>query len=421
MISVIIPTYSAGDSVDQERLDLILAALADQRLGSLAGEDSLEVVIADDGSPAPLSLPAAWRWPLISVRQEDLGFRAAAARNLGAQAAQGDVLVFLDADTVPSPDYLDLLTAPLRSGTADLSVGRRDHAHLTGPEAGTPLDAPLWLADAYARTDGLRAADARAYQFVISAVLAIRTETFHEAGGFDETLVGYGGEDWALAHAAWQIGARFLHVPGAVATHDGPDWGGRGGRSHPEALRVKNAETRALAHRIAASWTRPPGVLFETPELLVRLALPATVDDDAAAAWACALLAERPDAHILVEAGRCRGLTDPRIRIAGEEPALPRTSPRYVLEATGLCDPAYLTSVIDELDAAPENGPFGGANRRAEIRVEGVLVARLASTRALSLARDGSTPATRPTTAPLTTAAGRWPDQPDLERMWAGW
>lgn len=411
-VSIVIPYFAAaGESLPQQRLDLILAALAAQQ------DAFRDLVVANDGSAVPPVLPADLPFPASIVRQEDEGFRAAAARNLGAGATTGDVLVFLDADTVPQPGFVAALTAPLLEDEADLSVGRRRHAHLTGPRAGEELADPAWLRDAYARTENLRAGDARAYQLVISAVLAVRRSAFEAIGGFDESLVGYGGEDWVLAHRLWESGARFLHAPEAVAVHDGPDWGERGGRSDAEQLAVKNAETRALAHRIPATWTRPPGIRFRSPELRVLLSVTEIHDDDAAAAWVGALFAAHPDAELRLSAGfeRVWDLCgeDARVRSALTREAW--APARFTLTVQRLFDPAELGAALSGLDAAPENGPLGGPLRRARLMVDGEPAADLVSTRAAAM---GSAETPGPW---LEQSVAAWPESVDLERTWAGW
>ncbi|MBJ7454136.1 MAG: glycosyltransferase, partial [Blastococcus sp.] len=195
-VSVVVPHYESPHD-----LDLVLTALElqDHPL------ERLDVVVADDGSrtlPDPGPRPYAVR----VVAQADDGFRAAAARNLGARAARGTVLSFLDADTVPEPGYVSAVVRAIAGG-ADLVVGRRRHADLatTSPAqlrrwllegAGAPevLGEPAWLAEAYARTDDLRAAGDDAYRFVISAVLSTTRVLFEEVGGFEEAFRAYGGE-----------------------------------------------------------------------------------------------------------------------------------------------------------------------------------------------------------------------------------
>ena len=91
----------------------------------------MEVVVADDGSPVP-PVTGSHDYPVATVRQDDGGFRAAAARNLGAAATGGRVVLFLDGDTIPEPGFVEAIVTPILAGEADLVVGRRRHADLAG-------------------------------------------------------------------------------------------------------------------------------------------------------------------------------------------------------------------------------------------------------------------------------------------------
>ena len=62
----------------------------------------MEVVIADDGSDAPITATGGYPFPVSVVRLErTLAFGAGRGRNAAARAASGDLLMFLDADIVP--------------------------------------------------------------------------------------------------------------------------------------------------------------------------------------------------------------------------------------------------------------------------------------------------------------------------------
>jgi GT2 family glycosyltransferase len=284
--SVVIPYYD-----DQPGLDRLFAGLA---LQSIDPAEPVEVIVADDGSLAPPCIDRC-PWACRLVWQPDLGFRAGAARNLGAANSTGDVLVFCDGDMVPAPGWLDALTAPLADEPHALVVGRRRHADLRdldaasvrrwllGHEPGPPeIPEPRWLADGYRRTDGLRSADGQSWQLVISASLACRRTLFERLSGFDEAFCHYGGEDWDLAYRAQNTGAVLRHASDAVAWHDGPDWAGR----HDGVS--KRTEALELALRIPRAPTRPAGWRAGTPAATVELPANARLDT---APWQDAVLA----------------------------------------------------------------------------------------------------------------------------------
>ena len=131
-VSVVIPYYD-----DQPRLTLLLRALDQQ-----VCDERFDVVIADDGSPEPPVVPDGLGFGCTVVRQADEGFRAAAARNLGAASAAGGLLLFLDGDTLPAAGYVAAMCRTLRAiddGHGTLVVGRRRHADL-----GEAHDASGW-------------------------------------------------------------------------------------------------------------------------------------------------------------------------------------------------------------------------------------------------------------------------------------
>lgn len=260
-VSVVIPYYR-----EQRRLDLVLAGLGAQTYP----RDRLEIVVADDGSPEAPRVDVAGETTVSVVRQPDHGFRAAAARNLGARAASGAVLCFLDGDTVPAPDYVSMLTRLPALLPDALVTGRRRHADLSdmvvdgvrrwfsGQDGAPPeLPEPGWLAELNRTSANLLHVDRHSYRAVISAVLGCSAELFAELGGFDETFTAYGGEDWEFGFRALNAGAVLAHEPGAVAWHDGVDWGARH-RDAAAARAEKDRENAALALRI-------PGVTSSLP------------------------------------------------------------------------------------------------------------------------------------------------------------
>ncbi|GAB47362.1 galactosyltransferase-related protein [Mobilicoccus pelagius] len=370
----------------------------DRVLDTIGPREDARVVVADDGSTVP---PALDDRPGVDlVTQADLGFRAAAARNLGARhllARAGETgeslsaVLFLDGDTMPTPGYVDRLAREVEELAADaphgrvLAVGRRRYADLDGlddaavqrfladPDPTRILPDTTWLEEGYAATSDLRDADDRSYRFVISAVLAVTPALLEATGGFDESFVGYGGEDWEFAQRAWLAGADLRHVPDAVAWHDGPDAAGRdeetadagAGPTTTQAYSRKLAETLRLAATITEPGARDPHLLWEYPDVVVTFhdggLRPADV------LLTCADLLRGTDARVWLDDGRILtdGLwpgSDPRVRLGPPPPAaLARARFRVDVDA-----PIRLTST---LAAACESATPGTPVHRPGLRV----------------------------------------------------
>jgi GT2 family glycosyltransferase len=291
MVSVIVIHFN-----QQRELDRTLAALAMQDYPA----DRVEILVVDDGSPVAPTVPAGVRL----IRQEDHGFRAATARNRGAHESTGEILCFLDADTAPEPQYVREITRLPSLAPDVVTVGRRRHADFTSSTApgvseaaSLELPAPSWLDEAYDRSQNLLLADNRSYRYIISAVLACSRALFTEVGGFDESFLDYGGEDWEWAHRAWLAGGLLAHVPTAVAWHDGPDWGSRE-LDDPDKRASKNSEMLVLSRAIPLIGSRGRAVRGPKADVVAVL----TSATSAAAAFICidSLLAVLPHAMCVV-------------------------------------------------------------------------------------------------------------------------
>ncbi|MEO3936541.1 glycosyltransferase [Dermatophilaceae bacterium Soc4.6] len=364
-VSVVVPHHEA-----QADLDLVLTALTLQDHPATR----LQVVVADDGSRVLPDTRAAGGLDVRVVRQQRAGFRAAAARNLGAAAAEGHVVAFLDGDTVPEPGYLRALTRLPALLPDALTVGRRRHADLGGwsparlrawlTRGGPPpreLTEPTWLRDGYREHRDLLDVDSRSHRYVISAVMALHRDLLTELGGFDERFSSYGGEDWQLAHRAYAAGAVLAHVPAAVAWHDGPEWGER--VSDPAAAReVKNLETLALAAllpdpkaRGGGQWDRPALVVvlgFADPVEVLATSRAALSGDTDAGIWV-----DHPDA-----AGTVALLGDRRVT-AGVPPPDVLAGALAVLY---LDAPARVTGLSELVELTAAHGVVGLPTGRLE-------------------------------------------------------
>jgi hypothetical protein len=165
-----------------------------------------EVIVADHGSRD--STAALARWLGAKVVDASSARTIAAVRNLGAAAASGRVLAFLDADCVVDEGWLE---AGLRLFDECPDAGA----------AGLPPRAPrdeAWIARASALFASPRAPLAReATRWLPSANLLVRREAFEEVGGFDPALATC--EDYDLSLRIRSAGFELLRDPALGAVH----------------------------------------------------------------------------------------------------------------------------------------------------------------------------------------------------------
>ena len=170
-----------------------------------------EIIVVDDGSTRGIStLPACRHVRLIRLA----GCGPAAARNAGARAAIGDVLVFLDADCVPEPGCLEALLTPF----SDAGVVAARGAYTTRQRGLVARFVQLELEEKQARL-----AQSRQIAVVDTACAAYRRSVFWDYGGFDERFPAGSAEDVELSFRMAEQGERLVFVPDARVSHRHPD------------------------------------------------------------------------------------------------------------------------------------------------------------------------------------------------------
>ena len=190
-------------------------------LESLVRQDvsGLEIVVVNNGSDTP-ELAAA-RLPRLKVLSpgRNLGFPAGC--NLGAAAATGDILVFLNPDTVAAEGALAALAATLQDPSVGIAQARlrllREPELLNTAGNVLHISGLTWLGDHREPAD--HAIELRDVAFPSGAAMAIRAHLFHELGGFREELFLY-QEDVDLGWRVRQSGRRVVVQPAADVYHD---------------------------------------------------------------------------------------------------------------------------------------------------------------------------------------------------------
>jgi len=232
-LSVIVTTYEWP-----EALDVVLRSL------SMQSDQDFEIVVADDGS-GTLTEATVNRWKLefgerlVHVWQADDGYRLARVRNLGAAAARGNHLVFIDGDCIPRRHFVAAIRraqlpgwflagkrvqlGPIlsrrfvarRSNVARWSIGDlllrmrgglRPLVHLTPRDRRRPWrpELPDFVPEG------------NAYGFLMS----VSRSDFECVDGFDNRFVGWGEQDVDLALRLKRLGLRCSYAgPRATMLH----------------------------------------------------------------------------------------------------------------------------------------------------------------------------------------------------------
>ena len=275
-VTVVIPCYQTSD-----KLALTMAALDRQTYPS----ELLSVVVVDDGSDPPLRPPATQRVRVEMVRQERSGFGIARSRNLGAELASGDILIFLDSDMIPEPQWAeaharwhhvvgDALTLGFRrhvevSGltAADVSIAA-ESGSLAPLFAGRHQERPEWIEFHLERTSKLTRPETDLFRVVTGGNLGMRRDTILELGGFDTGFDRWGAEDTELGYRAFTWGALLVPERAAAAWHQG-----LGTLPDPGEARALEEQRSLLAHLIAEPSFRPrvAGRSYRVPMVVVRV------------------------------------------------------------------------------------------------------------------------------------------------------
>lgn len=400
-VSVVIPAFNC-----QPTLDLTLASLSRQTYPA----DLLEVVVADDGSDPPLTLPAVRpaRTRIVRVGDDGVaGWGRAAALRCGVAHSSGEILHWLDADMIVFPEHVaaqarwqHVLPYAVTLGykrfvepdgdgqwpTAETVAETLDRGAAAELFGDRPSEPHSYVERYINQTDQLRIADHHVFKIHVGATAALRRELYQQAGGFDADLRL--GEDTEFGYRLAQAGAVFVPEPAARSWHLG--------QTHVMRARKEIARWNRpfFADRVPypRSWRKVGGTSWSVPLAEVVMAVGEEPLERVRAAVDSVLRGSEHDVRIILvgpwdrlDDARVRVLTDPlrdlrliaatyrgepRVRFATEPPTSIFPTPyRLDLPASYGLAPDALRRLIDLADRHqvgvvridPDAGPAAGA------------------------------------------------------------
>ena len=232
-----------------------------------ASPSTVEIVVVDDGSKVPVKPPLPW---VRVVRTP--GIERSRARNLGAVAASGRFLLFLDDDMEVLPGWIDAHLAKHQEGPDPLLV------------VGSVQLPDEWLNTPYGRfrseleVSGLPAAGPASPSVCTAQNMSMERRCFLGAGGFDPKISS--AEDQDLASRVMKTGINVYYEPSARAIHHDSnrdmvsygrrhEWGARA--MAPFLRRYPTRPENLVRTDLAVPWVRLPPRRW--PGRMVRVAM----------------------------------------------------------------------------------------------------------------------------------------------------
>lgn len=249
-VSVVMPCYNAQAFI----ADALQSIAAQQYPGTI------EILVVDDGS-IDNSVQIASEFAQVTVlQQKNAG--PAAARNLGLQHAHGEVIAFLDADDLWTPDSLRCRVEMLLAD-ADAGVVFGNFTFWTPAEGMPPSDVPCRLPESVrdASRSGWVYPEILLDPIVHIIATIVRRSVIERIGGFDTSLRT--GEDYDFFIRAAHH-CRFIGIDAIVARY----------RQHPTSItrcpQPSNNEYTVVRRAIARSGTTGPDGRQLGPQLLAQ-------------------------------------------------------------------------------------------------------------------------------------------------------
>lgn len=180
-ISVIIPAYNASNTIGVQ-----LEALNQQRYS-----EPFEIIVSDNASTDSTKEVVKQyqkQMPNLRLVEATACQGASHARNVGARAAQGEFILFCDADDEADPDWLAVMSEALSQH--DVVGGYCDYSK---------LNSPFWT-QCLQYLEGNGIMETPFLPFVGTNNMGLRRSIHEAIGGFDESVRGVEDLDYA-----WRI------------------------------------------------------------------------------------------------------------------------------------------------------------------------------------------------------------------------
>ena len=194
-------------------------------------KENFEIILCDDGSAEETfrifsACASSSKVPMRYVWQQDRGFRAGQARNNGIELSRGEILIFLDGDSIPPLNFVEKHISFHRKDPNFIVGGDRLFCHDSDfAKAGTfrnPrvligwLEKHAWVNEQERgyRKEWLKSENPWKAGFASNLSIRRSPEVC-----FDENFLGWGIEDWEFVYRMNRSGKKFHFAKDIIVYH----------------------------------------------------------------------------------------------------------------------------------------------------------------------------------------------------------
>jgi N-acetylglucosaminyl-diphospho-decaprenol L-rhamnosyltransferase len=169
-----------------------------------------QILVVDDGSPTPASIPAELR-SQVEILRLNRNCGLARARNSGADLCTAKYLLFVNCDVVLKPDWAETAVTFMEAHGAAGAVSGP-----IVPVIGPPLLREWRLQCIESKVHRSRLTEPQSVSWLVGHVILVRRSAFDDVNGFDPRF-RLAGEDWDFSQRLLSRGHAVFHVPTLVA------------------------------------------------------------------------------------------------------------------------------------------------------------------------------------------------------------
>ena len=234
-------------------------------LDSVLGQayKNIEVIIVDNASTDGMLEYVEHQFPQVRRIRSEANLAYGGGNNLGASVAKGDLLLFLNHDTVVTEDFLIELVKVMESwpaiGIAQSKILMASRRDLVDSAGAYLTRTGMWFHPWRGEPDCIVDREPIDILGAAGACVLVRREVFEALRGFDPDFVIY-FDDADFSWRAKLLGHRIVMVPRSVIYH----WGGATTQRLPSAFTVYHSFKNRLCSLIK---------LLSVRDLLVTLPL----------------------------------------------------------------------------------------------------------------------------------------------------